>query len=264
MNNEIKEYTGLMDTVRFTSAQKTNILSGLKAEMNGETPEEETKMIKWNIKKTIAAAALIVAASGGAVYAAGHIVTTYGGASPLDYKYSYAQADDMKKKAGITAASIPEDLGNGYVYDVGAVLTTYGADENGNKVDEWTEIDVHYVNADGDVINLMIEDEANFNVDTVNAQENRTYAGTDVYASVDTYLFLPPNYEEAGLLSDEILERMENDPHFEVSYGSDTEQTTEFTNVSFVKDGVGYLLYAHDAALSTDDFFDMAEVIIGK
>lgn len=78
--------------------------------------------------------------------------------------------------------------------------------------------------------------------------------------SLDEYLFLPPSQE--GQVSQELLDRMENDDHFFISYGSDQEETQMITNLSFDADGVHYCLMTFDTSLTVDELFDMASELI--
>ena len=78
--------------------------------------------------------------------------------------------------------------------------------------------------------------------------------------SLNEYLFLPPNIE--GQVSQEPLDRMENDDHFFINYGSDQEETKKITNLTFDVNGVHYCLMTFDTTLTVDELFDMTEELI--
>ena len=75
----------------------------------------------------------------------------------------------------------------------------------------------------------------------------------------DEYLILP---DEDEPLEASVQERREKDDHFFVSYGGEKE-TFFFSNASFIKDGVSYLIFTDDN-VSADDLFSMAEELINK
>ena len=92
------------------------------------------------------------------------------------------------------------------------------------------------------------------------SMETRMVGDVAVKYSLDEYLFLPPSME--GQVSQELLDRIENDDHFFISYGSDQEETQMVTNLSFDVDGVHYCLMTFDTTLTVDELFDMVEELI--
>lgn len=117
------------------------------------------------------------------------------------------------------------------------------------------------MNDDQDSIRLSIQDASHATSESTSHTETREIGGISVNYDLDEYVFLPPSAEETGL-SPEMQERSENDPHFFIGYGSDAEEHSYFSNISFVKDGVFYLIYGHDTNLKADDLFTMSSEII--
>ena len=254
-----RQFQNAMDRLMFSPSEKNRIVEKINAKTKQESGEKNI-MKKWTLGKVAAVAAIVVAASGGVVYAASVITGTSVHANVSDYKYTYEQSEQMEKKAGIDA-DIPESFSTGYSFDKAAILAPEGLDDTGSVVDTWSEIDVNYVNEAQDTISLSIQDAVHASGESTSHTETREVGGVTVNYDLDEYVFLPPSAEETGL-SPEIQERLENDPHFFIGYGSDTEEHTFFSNISFVKDGVFYLLYGHDTSLSADDLFTMSSEII--
>ena len=237
-------------------------LLGKAISFSGRSEEESEgkTMKKWTIKKIAAVMAIVLVASGGAAYASGIISTTSVGSSVFDYKYTYDNIGNAMSKAKIDA-SIPEEFSNGFQFDKAAVLTVEGSDENGSSIKTWPEIDVHYVNATGEKLSMSIEDASNVVENDKKHTSKREFNGINVNYDLDEYVFLPPEMEEKTLPSD-MQERLDDDPHFFVSYGSEKEEHEFFSGASFTKDGVHYLIYGMDTTLSDDDLFEMCREVI--
>ncbi len=254
-----RQFQNSMDHLMFSPSEKERMIRKINAKTNQER-KDKIIMKKWTLGKVAAVAAIVVAASSGVVYAASVITGTAVHADASDYKYTYEKSDKMLRKAGIDA-DIPESFSNGYSFDKAAILNPEGMDDTGAVVETWPEIDINYVNDDQDGIRLSIQDASHASSESAAHTETREINGIPVNYDLDEYVFLPPSAEETGL-SPEMQERSENDPHFFIGYGSDAEEHSYFSNVSFVKDGVFYLIYGHNTNLTADDLFTMSSEII--
>ena len=85
------------------------------------------------------------------------------------------------------------------------------------------------------------------------------FHGITVSFNYDEYLILP---DEDEPLEASVQERKENDDHFFVSYGG-AKETYFFSNASFIKDGVRYLIFTN-GDVSADDLFKMAAELINR
>ena len=54
------------------------------------------------------------------------------------------------------------------------------------------------------------------------------------------------------------------DPHFEMSYGSSEVEIKNNSGISFNKDGIHYNMFAWDADLSADEWYEMAAELIAN
>lgn len=254
-----EQFRNTMDHLMFSPSEKSRLIEKINAKTKQES-EGKTIMKKWTLGKIAAVAAIVVAASGGVVYASSVITGTAVHADTSDYKYTYETSDIMLKKAELDA-DIPESFSNGYHFDKAAVLNTEGMDDTGAVVETWPEIDISYLNDAQDSISLSLQDASHAAGESTSHTETREIGGIFVNYDLDEYVFLPPSAEEDGL-SPEMQERSENDPHFFIGYGSDAEEHSFFSNISFVKDGVFYLIYGHNTKLTADDLFAMCSEII--
>jgi hypothetical protein len=132
-----------------------------------------------------------------------------------------------------------------------------GVDESGNTVGEWNDLQAEYKDKAGKKVAVSATTHPADENDRT-ATESRTIAGIDVKYNCDEYLFLP---DENSELDAAVKNRMENDDHFFVSYGSDKEETIIYKGVSFEQDGVFYHLYTSDS-IDSEELFQMAAELI--
>ena len=88
--------------------------------------------------------------------------------------------------------------------------------------------------------------------------EVRNINGISVRYDNDEYLYLPDENVQLDLTTQE---RLKNDDHFFVSYGSEKEETGNQQSVSFERDGVDYLVYTSDD-VSKEDLFQIATELL--
>ena len=140
----------------------------------------------------------------------------------------------------------------------GNTVYVAGKDDSGNTLGKWDDLRAVYKNEDGDIVNLTLS----YNLsddENRTPTESRTIDGITVNFNYDEYLILPDENEP---LEASVQERKENDDHFFVSYGGEKE-TYFFSNASFIKDGVRYLIFTNDD-VSADDLFKMAAELINR
>lgn len=258
-----KEFNKSIESLRFSSDAKKRLYDRLICSDTKRSEREDRVMKKWTLPKIAAVAVATLFMTGGVAFAAGQIVSTYSRASIFDYKYDHDDTDLINTKAGIEAI-MPNEFSTGFAFDKAAVLNVDGKDTDGNTVSSWPEINIVYVNPANEKLSLSIEDAAfSSGIDYETATMIKEINGIQVVYNLDEYLFLPPSAEENGL-SQELQERLDNDPHFYVSIGSAEEEHSFHRGVVFIKDDIYYHLFGMDTDLTADDFFSMAADIIGE
>lgn len=153
-----------------------------------------------------------------------------------------------------------ESFSNGFTFREAAIFDTSDYSEDGSKLADASGLNIIYAKEGIPDIYLDIEPVSTIRNDKDTSMETRMVGDVAVKYSLDEYLFLPPSME--GQVSQELLDRMENDDHFFISYGSDQEETQMVTNLSFDVDGVHYCLMTFDTTLTVDELFDMVEELI--
>ena len=253
------EFKKTMDTLRFSPEQKTHMAKNILQYQNKN--REDVKMNKWTLPKAAAVAATCLLVTGGTVFAASKIIT-YTASSNANYDYSSATemnsaTSDRQENAEVKMPDFPDSLG-GYSFDGGNTVYVAGKDDVGNTLGKWDDLRAVYKNEDGDIVNLTLS----YNLsddENRTPTETRTIDGITVSFNYDEYLILPDENEP---LEASVQERKENDDHFFVSYGGEKE-TYFFSNASFIKDGVRYLIFTNDD-VSADDLFKMAAELINR
>lgn len=224
-----------------------------------ETRKEKGRWMMKNKRVPKIAAAVFVCAlliSGG-LYAAGNIVSILS-VSSADYDYTdYQDIDKAKEKAGVDAV-IPETLGEGYTFEGVRLIEVSDVDEDNNKLNKRFELNATYVKDKSDRIELFAETSGMSAEDTKHYQEKKDIAGTTVYYAVIDNLFLPPNEKPTV----EEQARADNDPFFNIAYGSNTREESQSSQIIFAKAGIKYCVFVEENALSAEEMFDLAAVIL--
>lgn len=259
-DNYERQFRAAMDDLQFSSRDKERMSRNLLWHEQRTEEREVATMKKWRLSKVAVIALALLVVTGGVAYASGFIAYISNSVSGKDYKYTYEKMDRAMDEASIDV-DFPKTFNNGYKFRKAAVIENHGEDENRNTIKTWPEIDAEYVNASNNKINLSAEDAENRDDNLTEDMQTCEISGITVSYNLDEYVVLPGRVEEEGL-SPEMQERVSNDPHFHVSYGSDKEEHSYFSHADFVKDGVHYMIYGYDVDLSVDDLFDMCEEII--
>jgi len=258
-SNIEKEFCRSMDTLHFSPEDKERLVGKIIQCQNQPKKSEDMNMKKWTLPKAAAVAAACLLFTGGTVFAASKIIS-YEASSNGSYDYSSVAemndaATDVQEKTEAAMPEFPGSLG-GYSFDGGNTVYVAGKDDSGNTLGKWDDLRAVYKNEDGDIVNLTLS----YNLsddENRTPTETRTIDGITVNFNYDEYLILPDENEP---LEASVQERKENDDHFFVSYGGEKE-TYFFSNASFIKDGVRYLIFTNDD-VSADDLFKMAEELI--
>ncbi len=257
-----KEFCRSMDTLHFSPEDKDRMTIKIIQHQNQAKKSEDTIMKKWTLPKAAAIVATCIIATGGTVFAASKIIS-YEASSRGAYDYTSViemndATYDVQTTTDVKMPEFPDSLGDDYVFDGGNTVNVSGKDEAGNTIGKWDDLRAVYKNADGGIVNLTLSYNISDDEDRT-PTETRTIDGITVAFNYDEYLILP-NEDEP--LETSVQERKENDDHFFVSYGGDKE-TYFFSNASFTKDGIRYLIFTNDD-VSADDLFSMAEELIKK
>ena len=257
MRNEFEDaFKTSMNTLRFSPEDKKRITEKI---IQTHTEQRRINMNKWTLPKAAAIAATCLLVTGGTVFAASKIIM-YTASSNANYDYSSATemnsaTPDRQENAEVKMPDFPDSLG-GYSFDGGNTVYVAGKDDSGNTLGKWDDLSAVYKNEDGDIVNLTLS----YNLsddENRTPTESRTIEGITVNFNYDEYLILPNENEP---LEASVQERKENDDHFFVSYGGEKE-TYFFSNASFIKDGVRYLIFTNDD-VSADDLFKMAAELL--
>jgi len=252
------EFKKTMDALRFSPEDKKRITEKI---IQTHSEQRRINMNKWTLPKAAAIAATCLLVTGGTVFAASKIIM-YTASSNANYDYSSATemnsaTSDRQENAEVKMTDFPDSLG-GYSFDGGNTVYVAGKDDSGNTLGKWDDLRAVYKNEDGDIVNLTLS----YNLsddENRTPTESRTIDGITVNFNYDEYLILPDENEP---LEASVQERKENDDHFFVSYGGEKE-TYFFSNASFIKDGVRYLIFTNDD-VSADDLFKMAAELINR
>ena len=163
--------------------------------------------------------------------------------------------EELCRDGSMTAidANIPEAFGNGYAFKSALPVDQQNLDADNNVLSESKAISVVYGKTGAVDVELSVEPRDSQLGDNSGARANsqREFAGVMVSYNHDEYLICPDGYQ----LSDEQLERQQNDEHFFVSYGDPREApySTFFDSAAFtvgdvtygyIPGGSGYVAYA--------------------
>lgn len=217
--------------------------------------QKEKKIMKFSKRKVAVVAAIACMTIGTTAFAAGHISTYYSSSDPRTTVTDYNKTLEKAEKTDVQI-NIPEELKNGYHFDNSNEGWIKGADENGTVVAKGDSFMVTYTKQDCPYISLNIEPvfEAG---DYSNATASRDINGVTVYYNEDVYKFVPTDYK----LTEEDKQNID-DPHYEISYGSDKVEVQKLSSIIFELDGKSYDLLSFDNDLTEEDWFAMAEEFI--
>ena len=215
------------------------------------------QMKKWTVKKIVTTAAVCCLLIGTGVYAAGKLTYIESHSSSEPSITEYERIDELEEEAGFKMLT-EEDFTNGFVFTGGGIVDTEGKDEQGGSLLSWKEISLSYKDGQGKVLSIDAEKESVYDMDlSADAMEVRTIRGIKVYYNYTEMYLVPPSYVPTA----EEEERNQNDPHYNIAYGSDAPETNYFSSLSFAKDGVRYYISTFDD-VSADELYVIAEELL--
>ena len=245
------------DCIEAPSRCKAEIDERIASAESGRQKGGTIQMRNWTFRKSVAAVAICCLLIGTGVFAAGRIasVVSHGSSEPAVTKYE--KIDELEAEAGFTMRT-KEDFSNGFAFTGGGIVDTEGQDEQGNGLSSWKMISLTYRNAEDKELTIDAEQEASFEQDlSADAAEARTIQGTEVYYNYTEMYLVPPAYEPTA----EEEERNQNDPHYNIAYGSDAPETRYISSLAFAKDGVRYYITTFDE-VSADELYLVAEELL--
>ena len=233
---------------------KRDMSADRHGELEDNTMKKETnKCIHFSVKKFVigvAAACLLLSgtimAGKTAMYISGGRIGTY----------TYAEQGKAEQKLGFEV-DLVESFANGYSFQEMEVMKTKAADENGNTIYDFPELDVDYARDGVSDISLYADKRPETGNWSKVPDMTDEYDGIALRYDVVTYKFVPVGYE----LTAEDRANMARDD-YEISEGSDSVTVAQMTSVEWTKDGVYYVLLGNDTKLSGEEMLGMAKELI--
>lgn len=219
--------------------------------------EEESGMKRFNIKKTAAVAAAICVIGSITAAAAGRLMVTVSHSDWREAVYEYGQMEEMGRKIGLEAR-LPEAFSNGYVFANALPVELETEDEGGSRADAGKSLSVGYEKEGEPELNISVEKDS-LGGDYADGAQAVEIGGVTAYYSVNSYLFVPADYE---LTEEEEKEARENG--LVVSYGTDEVIRQTWQSLSWSQDGQSYSMGIFDGSLTKEDMVRMAGEVIGE
>ena len=245
------------DSVEAPSRCKAEIDERIASAESGRQKGGTLLMRNWTVRKFVTAAAVCCLLIGTGVFAARKLtsIVSHGGSEPSITEYE--KVSELEAEAGFKMRT-EEDFTNGFVFTGGGITNTEGQDEQGSMLSNWKMISLTYKDKGGRTLTIDAEPESAIEQDlSADATEKRTIQGTEVYYNYTEMYLVPPTYKPTA----EEEERNQNDPHFNIAYGSDAPETRFISSLAFAKDGVRYYITTFDE-VSAEELFGMAEELL--
>lgn len=225
-----------VSSVPFSETEENRVLDAVHQEI-----EERSKIMKLSKKKMgIVLAAAMIAVGTVTAVAAGRISHLRIETSLNDAVKEASQLLDQAEKKLGQKPKAAEALGNRLSFSYGHVTDVDAIDEEGNRVDSYPKVYVHY-QGDQDVILSVSRPLENLPRAEEEYTLEETYQDILLQGKVDQYLFLPPSQEPS-----EENKKLEEEGRLMISYGSETEQRKAFKSIAWNEDGLHYLLFSFD------------------
>lgn len=215
-------------------------------------------MKKFSMKKLVIGVAAGCLLLSGGVFAAGRVVSLSSHSYLWDAYRSYGDMDKAQAELGYSVDTV-EAFSNGYRFDQMSVDDVNGADEDGNVIYTYKDLNISYEKSGEPRMWLSVNRPVERQTRTGEPEATRQAEEITLYYDTTTYKFVPPSYE----LTEEDQANLERDD-FTISYGSEAVEVQKCTNVTWEKDGVYYDLGGFNLNLSAEEVFDMAEEIMGN
>ena len=248
-----EEFRESINMLHFREIDKDRMHNRLLLSQRTSTERKEPVMKKWTFSRAAAAIAACIMITGITTLAVSRIAY-YTASSRAGYDYKTAA--EMNHHNNMS--SVPDAFDNGFAFAGGNDVHVKGKDESGTTTGKWTDLSMDYKNDSDQTVTLSMTARPDAE-ETREATETRMIEGVTVRFDRDEYLLLPDEDDE---LDTNTKDRMENDDHFFVSYGSEHAETIFYNGVSFEKDGILYHLYTSDS-IGSEVLFQMAAELIG-
>ena len=200
-----------------------------------ETPERIARMKTKRIISIALAAALILALGVTAYAIAGMLRSTARHNMPENGEFtSLSELKTVERTVGYPL-TVPESFSNGFAFSRLRVDGTADYDENGEILREYYCVNVNYTNPNAAEVLLDLSPVKEGSV--IQGDDIRQIDGVDVSFQLDTYKYVPENYEktEADIAAEE-------GGHFFITYGPGEITESQVASVAFDLDGVRYTL----------------------
>ena len=258
--------TELDDRIREALAYQTASLpeipgreEALRSRTIRQIKEEQTmKKRDWKIKKVLAAAAAMCILGSAAAMAAGNFTSFESRSFQEDVFTEYSQIAEKAEEYQVPfAVKGPETFRNGFSFREGMPIYESGLDEEGNRTELATAISLTYCK-EGMADVTLSQSQAAAGLEEGLGQGTE-YADGDItyYYSQEHYKFVPPSYE----LSEEEKIVVEAGDLI-ISYGTDQVEERQVSSVSWISDGVLYILQSFDTELTEDEMVEMAREVM--
>lgn len=218
---------------------------------------EEARVMKISKRKAVVVAAVACMVCGTTVFAAGEIASYRSFSNPQNEISNYSDAVTKSDELG-SELTIPETFSNGYTFDAANTMGVEGLDESGNVIVSGTDFSAKYVKDNMPNINMFINQVYESGEESY-AVDSKMIGDVEVYFNQAVYKFVPEGYEFTKEDEQNI-----DDPHFEISYGSDQVEVKKYNGISFEKDGKNYSMFVWDCDMTSDEWYEMAEELLAK
>ncbi|MFA9463291.1 MAG: hypothetical protein ACERKN_03255 [Velocimicrobium sp.] len=243
-----------------SSCQKISASSTLKEKIDAEIKKKSKKEYfmkkRINIKRIAGIVVIASVLMTGTGFAAGKVQSLVSSSNFINNESSFSKLPKEEKRLGYEVKAI-ETFQNGYNFKEMSVDDVQGMDADNNQVATYRELDITYEKEENEIsLNIskgMVTDDQKM------PTEKRQIDGILINYNLDTYKFVPENYE----LTQEDKENKEKD-HYYISFGSDEVEVNEVSFLTWEEDGIKYSLMQYDTNLSVDELMDMATQIIAS
>ena len=210
-----------------------------------------------SIKKISLIAAAAVLVLGVTVFAASGIVTSWHSSSwsTSDYK-TLPTAEQCVKDVGYEPVLI-DTFKNGYEFKSGSIVSNDLRNEDNNSVEKFKSVDFRY-EKDGDQVDFC-QDKFDTELELDAGDIISTVDGVDIYYYSYMNKCVPGNYKMT-----EEDKRAQESGELVFSFGVEKDKIVKVQSVSWIEDGIHYVLMQVDGKLSPDELADMAKEAIEK
>ena len=265
MSNDFENrFRRSVDEIRFSNDAKERLRKKLSKTEKIAIESEDITMKKLTFGKVAAVLVACIMITGATAFAASKI-SIYVSSSNSFYDYATideiaAEQSRIKGDRDYEMKKLPEFFSSGYAFAGGNKVDVRGEDDSHNTVGTWEDISAEYKNDKGDSVDITMSYHSyDSDDDEHDATEERIIEGVAVQFNYDEYLFVPDGYK----LDEDTKERLKQEKHFQVSYGSDKKETLYFSAVSFEKDGITYTIDSFDD-IDRGELFSIAEELISQ